>query len=444
MRQISNVHSFAASWSLAAIPRRSPGPANLVTPSLGHSQEPPVREAEALVTGAGIAGLAAALGFASKGFDTILVGAPERLAAGRTVALLDASVRFLSKLGAEDDLRRAGAPLRSLRIIDETGSLWRAPTIEFHASEIGLACFGWNIENVELVNGLAAQAGRRAHLALSASRIIGYDFGVESVLAHCEDGSKIKARLIVAADGRNSPTRAAAGLATRVRRLEQEALTTIVAHRRPHDECSTEFHTRSGPMTLVPLRTGEDGWHRSSLVWVMSRGEAARRVALDDRRLAAEIESRTQSIHGAVRIAGGRGAFALASQTVDRVTGPRLALIGDAAHVLPPIGAQGLNLGLRDAAWLIETSEATRRAGGDIGGPQSLARYEASRRRDVAVRARAIEALSFSLIADFAPIDLARSAGLAALGAIGPLRRLVMREGVAPLLATPASMRRQA
>jgi 2-octaprenyl-6-methoxyphenol hydroxylase len=264
------------------------------------------------------------------------------------------------------------------------------------------------------------------------------------VLAHCEDGSKIKARLIVAADGRNSPTRAAAGLATRVRRLEQEALTTIVAHRRPHDECSTEFHTRSGPMTLVPLRTGEDGWHRSSLVWVMSRGEAARRVALDDRRLAAEIESRTQSIHGAVRIAGGRGAFALASQTVDRVTGPRLALIGDAAHVLPPIGAQGLNLGLRDAAWLIETSEATRRAGGDIGGPQSLARYEASRRRDVAVRARAIEALSFSLIADFAPIDLARSAGLAALGAIGPLRRLVMREGVAPLLATPASMRRQA
>jgi 2-octaprenyl-6-methoxyphenol hydroxylase len=431
MRQIGNVPAFAAS--------RDP-----VTSSLGHPQGPLVRETEVLVVGAGIAGLAAALGFAERGFDAILAGAPEHLAAGRTVALLDASVRFLSKLGVEDNLKRAGAPLRSLRIIDDTGSLWRAPTIEFHAAEIGLECFGWNIENAELVHELAESAARQPHLALAPSRIIACDFGVESVLAHGEDGARIKARLIVAADGRNSPTRAAARVATRIRRLEQEALTTILAHSRPHNECSTEFHTRSGPMTLVPLPTGQDGWHRSSLVWVMSKSEAARRMALDDARLAAEIESQVQSIHGAMRIAGSRGSFALASQTAVRMTGPRLALIGDAAHVLPPIGAQGLNLGLRDAAWLIETSEAARRVGGDIGGPQTLARYEAARRRDVAVRSRAVGALGFSLIADFAPIDLARSAGLAALGAFGPLRRFAMREGVAPLLATPPSMRRQA
>jgi 2-octaprenyl-6-methoxyphenol hydroxylase len=403
-----------------------------------------VQATDVLVAGAGVCGLAAALGFAGAGFRTVLAGAPEQLAAGRTVALLDPSVRFLSRLGVEDDLKRLGAPLRSLRIVDDTGSLWRAPTIEFHAAEIGLSCFGWNIENAKLVNALAARAAEQGRLTLSGSRIAAYEWRAQSALARSEDGSIFEARLIVAADGRNSNARAAAGLATRARRLQQHALTAIVAHSRPHDERSTEFHTRAGPFTLVPLPARDDGWSRSSLVWVMPEIQARRRMALDDASLAVEIELQARSIYGAMRIEGGRGAFALSSQRASRLTGPRLALIGDAAHVLPPIGAQGLNLGLRDAAWLIETSEATRSAGADFGAPASLARYESSRRGDVALRSGAIEALNFSLIADLALADFARGLGLAALGAIGPLRRFAMREGVSPGLATPAVMRREA
>jgi len=401
-----------------------------------------VRGTDVLVVGAGVCGLAAALGFARAGFDTVLAGAPEQLASGRTVALLDSSVRFLSRLGVEDDLKRLGAPLRSLRIVDDTGSLWRAPTIEFHAAQIGLSSFGWNIENVKLVNALAALAARQERLALSSSRIASYEWG-DRALARSEDGSIFEARLVVAADGRNSPARAAAGIDVRVRRLEQHALTAMLAHSRPHDERSTEFHTRDGPFTLVPLPARDDGWSRSSLVWVMPKTQARRRTALDDASLAGEIEFQAQSIYGAMQIEGGRGAFALSSQRADRLTGPRLALVGDAAHVLPPIGAQGLNLGLRDAAWLVETSEAKRRSGADFGAAPSLGRYESARRGDVALRAGAIDALNFSLVADFALADFARSLGLAALGAIGPLRRLVMREGVSPGLATPSVMRRE-
>ncbi|HLW92373.1 MAG TPA: FAD-dependent monooxygenase [Roseiarcus sp.] len=434
MRQISNDPDLAGPKRLDAAGRQEGRLSSF-------SASGPVEPGEILVAGAGIVGLAAAIGLAAAGFETILCGAPERLASGRTVALLGASTQFLASLGVREDIERRGAPLRALRIIDDTGSLWRAPTIEFYASEIGLDCFGWNIENALLVDALAAQAARRSNLRMIASRIIAYEWGARSALARCEDGRTIEARLVVAADGRGSPARTAANIATRVHRLPQTALTTILAHSRSHAEFSSEFHTRTGPFTLVPLPAGNDGAQRSSLVWVMSERQSRRRAALEDVRLAAEIETQAQSIHGAMRIAGGRGVFPLVSQTAIRLTAPRLALVGDAAHVLPPIGAQGLNLGLRDAAWLIETIEATRRAGRDAGAPETLARYEASRRGDVGSRSVVINALNFSLISGFGLSDLARSAGLAALGAIGPLRRFAMREGMSPSWALPRAMR---
>jgi 2-octaprenyl-6-methoxyphenol hydroxylase len=163
----------------------------------------------------------------------------------------------------------------------------------------------------------------------------------------------------------------------------------------------------------------------------MSDAEAARRAALDDSALAAEIERQARSLLGAMRIEGERGLFPLARQSVGRFVATRLALVGDAAHAFPPIGAQGLNLGLRDVKALI----AATLAGDDVGAADALERYGARRAADVAFRTAAVAGLNRSLLADCAPVDLARGLGLAALGAIGPLRRLTMREGVAPLFA---------
>jgi 2-octaprenyl-6-methoxyphenol hydroxylase len=385
-----------------------------------------------LVVGAGLAGLTAAIAFDSAGFDAVLVGAPELLAKGRTVALLDGSMRFFERLGLRAEIERRGAPLRALRIVDDTSALWRAPTVEFRASEIGLDAFGWNIENDALLAILADEAARRSRLSLITGRIEAYERNGGEALARRQDGRPIAARLIVAADGRSSTARISADIGIRAHRLPQTALTTIVSHSRSHRDFSTEFHTREGPFTLVPAPPAADDAPRSSLVWVMSDREARRRSGLDDDALGAEIEAQAQSLHGAMRVSGPRGVFPLVGQSAMRLTAERLALIGDAAHVLPPIGAQGLNLGLRDVADLVEIVAQAKKVGADFGGAPYLARYETARRSDVLTRAGAVNALNRSLIADFPPIDLARSAGLLALSAIGPLRRFVMREGISP------------
>ncbi|MGO8800365.1 MAG: FAD-dependent monooxygenase [Roseiarcus sp.] len=396
---------------------------------------------EVLVVGAGLAGLVAAIGFAHAGFDVILCGGVEPAANGRTVALFDSSINLLKALGPWPAIETRAAPLRALRIVDDTGSLWSAPPVEFHASEIDLEEFGWNIENAQLADALQRAARAAPGLRLIESRIAAYEFGGARAQARCDNGLVIAARLVAAADGRGSPARKAAGIDAAVARHPQTALTLILTHARPHEDFSTEFHTRSGPFTLVPLPDSPAGAKRSSLVWMMSNRQARRRAALDDDALAAEIEAQAQSLVGAMRIEGARGVFPMITQAAARMAAARLALVGDAAHVFPPIGAQGLNLGLRDAAHLIEAATQARSEGRDIGGPETLSRYADLRRLDVAFRMGAVAALNRSLLAAFAPVDFLRGAGLAALGAIGPLRRFVMREGVAPHFSTPKLMR---
>ncbi|HYY84759.1 MAG TPA: UbiH/UbiF family hydroxylase [Beijerinckiaceae bacterium] len=394
------------------------------------------RMVDVAVVGAGPAGLCAALALARDGFSVALAGAPEMRRDGRTVALLDGSVRLMKALGAWQALEPDAAPLETMRLIDDTGSLFRPPPVAFRADEIGLEAFGWNVENANLVARLTepvARHGSVLHLPANAR-----DFGNagEHAALSLADGTELHAKLVVAADGRNSRLREAAGLRARTWSYPQSALTAILAHDRDHRDASTEFHTRAGPFTLVPLPG-----RRSSLVWVMSPAQGERLSRLDDSDLEGAIERQAQSMLGRMRLDAPRGLFPLNGLSVERYGAERIALVGEAAHVIPPIGAQGLNLGFRDVASLRDAVVDARAAGEDIGSAAALARYEASRRIDVPLRTTAVDGLNRSLLADFLPIDLLRGLGIVALSSIGPLRRAVMREGVLPRLGAPRLMR---
>jgi len=393
------------------------------------------RRCDVLIAGAGLAGLTAAIAFAEAGFDVVCCGADERMARGRTVAMLDRSIANLESLGLWAAIETDAAPMRALRIIDDTGALFPPHPVEFHCSEIGLSAFGWNVENDRMADALAQRAAATTGVERIGLAVATYNFASDEALARLYDGRIIAGALIIGADGRASRARRAAGLETRTHRYPQSALTALLSHRLPHRDFSTEFHTRQGPFTLVPLPANDAALNRSSLVWVMSDREARRHEALDHAALEREIERQARSILGAMRLEGARGVFPMVRQVVPKITAERLALVGDAAHAFPPIGAQGLNLGLRDVEAIVASAVEARAERRDIGGSDVLRRYERARRADIAARTAVVDGLNRALLTRFAPVDFARGAGLAALGAIGPLRRLVMREGVAPRLA---------
>lgn len=389
-------------------------------------------DVDAAVVGGGPAGLVAALALARAGVQTLLV-APAAIGQDRrTTALLGGSVEALEGLGVWTQLADHAAPLEHLRLVDATRRLLRAPEIKFSATEVGLAAFGHNIENAHLIAALWAAARAESRICWRGELVHGVEPAAHVVELSLPSGSA-RARLVIGADGRNSPCRTAAGIDVDHRELPQAALVANFRHSRPHGNISTEFHTESGPFTLVPL-PGQ----RSSLVCVVEQDEADALLALDDAALSREVEVRARSILGKMEVTGERTLIPLGFSIAGRMAARRIALVGEAGHVLPPIGAQGLNLGIRDAVAIAELVARAIKRGEDPGGGRVLDGYEQARRNDVRARAMIVDWMNRSLLSDFLPMHLARGVGLYLAARIGPLRRFLMRQGLGPASETPA------
>lgn len=375
-----------------------------------------------LVVGTGPVGLLAALALSDQGFPVLLAGPAPNREDRRTTAVMMPGLRFLGTLGVDEALKAAGAPLRAMRILDGTSRLLRSPPVTFRAGEIGEDAFGWNIPNQHLIQVLDDAVSAEPRIERRAALVSRWNLGEDRAVAEFADGTTAEASLVVAADGRTSPAREAAGISVRGATLPQTAMVLSFAHSRDHNFTSTEFHGESGPFTQVPLPG-----RRSSLVWVERPRRAAQLSALSDDELAELIGSRMQSMLGDVSVEPGRQLFPLSTMSPSRYGARRVALVGEAAHTIPPIGAQGFNLGIRDVRQLMDILAGER---GDAGAPAVLERYDAARRFEVMSRSAGVNLLNGSLLSSLLPVQAARSLGLAALSRIAPLRALLMREGL--------------
>jgi 2-octaprenyl-6-methoxyphenol hydroxylase len=387
-----------------------------------HSSE---RNFDVIIVGGGPAGLVAALALARHDARIALIAPRPAHPDRRTTALLGRSVDTLRNIGVWSAIEPSAAPLRKLRLVDGTRRLVRSPEVLFASEEIGLEAFGYNIANEELLAVLRSAVGAQGSISTfeQAAARIRLDDGQANV--ELADGTLLTAKLVAAADGRNSICREAAGIRTSKRALSQFAIALNLAHTRPHRDISTEFHTESGPFTLVPL-----AGNRSSLVWVCTGKDAERIRKSSDDDLSAEIEKKSHYILGEARVDGPRGIFPLGVEVAECFAARRVALVGESGHVIPPIGAQGLNLGIRDAEAIAKLAGEALDSGSDPGAEALLAAYDLERRSDVRTRAVAVEMLGRSLLTEFLPIHLARGIGLELASRIPFLRRNLMQTGL--------------
>ena len=387
---------------------------------------------DVLVSGGGVAGLTAAAAFGAAGLSVLCVdpAPPVTDEAGpgadlRTTAFLQPSVDLLARIGLWDRLAPHAAPLQVMRIVDAGGvepvaRLTRA----FDASEISDRPFGWNLPNWLLRREISARLAELPRVEFRpGTGTAGLTVRDDAALVDLSDKSRVRARLVVAADGRNSPVREALGIGVRTFRYGQKALAFAVTHEIPHENVSTEIHRWGGPFTLVPL-PDRGGKPSSAVVWMERGAEIARLRALSRAAFEVELNARSAGILGHLTQATGLTEWPIISQIADRYTGPRTALIAEAAHVVPPIGAQGLNMSLADLSSLLDLMAP------DPDNQAALERYARARRPEAMVRLMGIDALNRASMLTPRPLRDLRAAALGGLYALAPVRRTMMRAGL--------------
>lgn len=380
------------------------------------------QDADIIVVGGGLAGSAAAIALARRNL-TVIHLAPTAPPDRRTSALMMPSVDFMRHAGLIDEPADIGHALTAIRIIDATHRLIRAPETLFDANEVGLDAFGWNFGNAALLARFQS-AVPEAGLDIRNAAVTGYRRNDGMGIVTLADASELRAPLIVGADGKKSLIRSAARIGTREHDFTEAALVCDLELARPIGGTSIEFHYPHGPFTLVPA-----GGSRANLVWIDEASRLRQVQGEGPEALVAAIQSQSQHLFGTVTLASPSFVFPLSTLTVEVAGQNGIALVGEAAHAFPPIGAQGLNLGLRDVADLITAVNEADRSQSDWAERVSL--DYANRRSGDLIRTNSmVDALFRSLLADMLPSQAMRAGGLWALKLLPPLRRQAFALGM--------------
>jgi 2-octaprenyl-6-methoxyphenol hydroxylase len=392
-----------------------------------------MHEADVAVVGAGPAGLVAACLLAEGGLGVCLVSQAREGDDPRTVALMRPSIRLLKHLRlwpASD-----AEPLWRLRIVDDVGSPFPAEPVTFDAHELGDEPFGWNLPLAPLIERLERKAEASGVSAIRADAVA---LSVQAKSVEIDLGSqdKVSAKVLLAADGQASRMRAQAGIAILDWAYDQAAIAASFSHSGPHRDTSLEYHKPHGPLTTVPMPGG-----RSGLVWMERPGRAESLCAMPAEDFAKELQAALHGDLGRVSDVGPRKLFPMRGLTAVAFAKNRTFLIGEAAHLAPPLGAQGLNLSLRDAATAAELIVEAARGGADPGGAPVLEHYDRARRRDVLPRQGVVDAVNRTLLAEWVLPHELRALGLAVGSALAPLRRRIMQAGMGESDDLPAAMK---
>ncbi len=375
------------------------------------------------IVGGGLVGLAAAEVVAQSGLSCVHLApaaAPDR----RTSALMGPSTRFLQELNVVADPGELGTPLTHIRIIDATRRLIRAPETVFDSAEAGLEAFGWNFPNADLSHRLVQMSGRHDKLHRREAAATSVRREDQNWQVALQGGETISARLLVGADGKNSLVRRLAGMGVREHRFEQSALVANLKLSRPLQGESIEFHYENGPFTLVPA--GED---RANLVWIDKESALKRAQELVPDQLETELMRKAQRLLGPMSLESRTFVFPLSTLSATEIAREGALLVGEAAHAFPPIGAQGLNLGLRDVGALAEAlAQHDQQAEGWAEKVSST--YAGARQQDVGRTSQVVDTLFRSLLSDFLPVQALRAGGLWALKLSPALRQRAFRTGM--------------
>jgi 2-octaprenyl-6-methoxyphenol hydroxylase len=379
-----------------------------------------------VIVGAGPVGGSLALAFAryAKGARIALVDRRplEVPRDSRATAIAAGGRRLFEALGLWPALAAAAEPVNRLAITDSgLGDIARPLFLDFSGDVAPGEPFAHMVPNPTLAGAMLEALTPTVDIIAPAT-ITGWDGTGPRASLTLEGGDVLEAPLIVAADGAASALRTMAGIATIGHDYDQSGIATTISHALPHDGVAYEHFRPAGPFASLPLPG-----NRSSLVWTESRQEAARLAAMTPEDLAPIIEAVMGSTLGAVEIVAPVMAFPLRLQVAQNFVGPRLALVGDAAHVIHPIAGQGLNLGLKDVAALAEVVIEAMRLGLDHGSDDVLARYQRWRRFDTATLVAVTDGMNRLFSNDLAPVRAIRDLGLGLVDRAGPLKDAMIR-----------------